>query len=330
MSYENITLEKGMYNVKGGITAALESIDPSENYIDTPLEGLDAYQRQLKRFDIKVSGPGSDTVEKFFGTTSSAALFPEYLTRAVHTGMVESNLLSEIVATTTHINGMDYRSIASVPTDAEKELREVTEGTAIPETAVHTKETLVELKKRGRMLVASYEALRFQRLDLFTVTLKQIGAHIASQQFNDAITVLSTGAGAVTPSVASSFAYSDLVSAWSTLSPYDMNTVILSPDIIKRMLTLEVFQDPDFGITLGGGSVFDTSLGFKLINAKGKTLTALAFDKNYALEMVVASDVQVDSDRLIDKQLERAAITSIAGFSKIIADAVKSITYTAK
>ena len=54
MSYENITLEKGMYNVRGGITAALESIDPSENYKGTDLEGLDAFQRQLKRFDIKV------------------------------------------------------------------------------------------------------------------------------------------------------------------------------------------------------------------------------------------------------------------------------------
>lgn len=56
MSYENITLEKGMYNVKGGITAALESLDPSENYKGTDLEGLDAYQRQLKRFGIKVAG----------------------------------------------------------------------------------------------------------------------------------------------------------------------------------------------------------------------------------------------------------------------------------
>ena len=53
MSYENITLEKGMYNVRGGITAALESIDPSENYKGTDLEGLDAFQRQLKRFDIR-------------------------------------------------------------------------------------------------------------------------------------------------------------------------------------------------------------------------------------------------------------------------------------
>ena len=76
MSYENITLEKGMYNVRGGITAALESIDPSENYKGTDLEGLDAFQRQLKRFDIKVAGPCSDTVEKFYSSSSAAALFP--------------------------------------------------------------------------------------------------------------------------------------------------------------------------------------------------------------------------------------------------------------
>ena len=32
------------------------------------------------------------------------------------------------------------------------------------------------------MLVASYEALRFQRLDLFTVTLKQIGNYLLRTQ----------------------------------------------------------------------------------------------------------------------------------------------------
>ena len=40
------------------------------------------------------------------------------------------------------------------------------------------------------MLVASYEAIKFQKLDLFTVTLKQIGAYIARTQFSDALEVL--------------------------------------------------------------------------------------------------------------------------------------------
>ena len=69
------------------------------------------------------------------------------------------------------------------------------EGAHIPETRVKTQENLVRLHKRGRMLVASYEAIRFQRLDLFTVTLKQIGAYIAGAQLKDAVDVLINGDG---------------------------------------------------------------------------------------------------------------------------------------
>ena len=56
MAFDNIKLEKGLYATSKGFTASLEELDPSENYIGTELEGLDAYQRQLKRFGIKVSG----------------------------------------------------------------------------------------------------------------------------------------------------------------------------------------------------------------------------------------------------------------------------------
>ena len=54
------------------LTAGLEELDPSASYENTEFAGLDAYQRQLKRFDIKVGGRGSDVVEKFFQTTGRA------------------------------------------------------------------------------------------------------------------------------------------------------------------------------------------------------------------------------------------------------------------
>ena len=66
MAFENITLEKGMYGVPGkNFTQVLEELDGSQNYAGTPFAGLDAYQRQLKRFGIRVSGANCDTVEKF-------------------------------------------------------------------------------------------------------------------------------------------------------------------------------------------------------------------------------------------------------------------------
>ena len=54
--------------------------------------------------------------------------------------------------------------------------------------------------------------------------------------------------------------------------------------------------------------------------------TIIALDRRYALEMVVGDAVTVDADRLIDCQLERAAVSSTAGFSMIFPDAVKVMT----
>ena len=102
--YDTLKLEKGMYTAGKGFTRTLEELDPSANYEGTPLSGLDAYQRQLKRFDIRVGGTGSDPVEKFFQTSDSAALFPEYVSRAVRQGIERADLLPGIVATVTKIN----------------------------------------------------------------------------------------------------------------------------------------------------------------------------------------------------------------------------------
>ena len=144
MSYENLKLEKGMYRQSGkSFTQVLESLDPSENYRGTVLENTDAFQRQLKRFGIRAKGPGSSAVEKFFQTTDSAVLFPEYIARTVRMGMEENDILPAITATTTVIDAMDYRSIYSDASDEDKELQAVAEGEAIPETAIKSKEHLV-------------------------------------------------------------------------------------------------------------------------------------------------------------------------------------------
>lgn len=333
MNFDNIRLEKGLYTTGKSFTGALESMDPSENYIGTSLEGLDAYQRQLKRFDIRVSGLGSDVVEKFFKTSDSATLFPEYVSRAVHQGMEDANVLPRIIATTTVIDGLDYRSITSVPTQDEKELKAVGEGAYIPETTIRTQENLVKLQKRGRMLVASYEAIRFQRLDLFTVTLKQIGAYIARSQLKDAIDVLVNGDGNSNPAAIAevetedTLVYSDLVTFWNSFDPYELNTIIANPEVMETLLNLSEFKDAVAGLNFQGTGKMITPIGADLIKSSAISAGSLiGLDKSCALEMVKAGDVVTEYDKLIDRQLERAAITSIAGFAKIFSDASKILT----
>ena len=332
MTYDTIRLEKGMYAQPGGFTAALERLDPSANYAGTELQGLDAFQRQLKRFDIKVGGAASDVVEKFFRTTDSAALFPEYVSRAVRSGLEQANHLPDVVATVTKIDGMDYRTITSVPDQDHKSLMEVGEGAVIPQTAVQTQENLVRLHKRGRMLVASYEALKFQRLDLFTVTLRQIGAYIARQQFKDAVDVLINGDGndnaadQVALAESGKFTYADVLNLWNAFEEYELNTLVASPDIMLKLLQMEQFQNPLTGLNFQGTGKLSSPLGAKLIRSSDLPEgTLIGLDRHCALEMVVASDVAVDYDRLIDRQLERAAVTTTAGFAKIFADACKVV-----
>ena len=331
MGYDNLKLEKGMYRQSGmNFTQVLESLDPSENYRGTALEGTDAFHRQLKRFGIRAKGAGSSPVEKFFATSDSAVLFPEYIARTVRQGMEENDILPSIVATTTVIDAMDYRSIYSVPTEDDKALKDVAEGAAIPTTEVKTKEHLVSLTKRGRMLVASYEAIRFQKLDLFGVMLRQIGSYIQKQQLADAVNVLMQGDGnnnaapsftvgtAPMSGTKGTLTYDQLVEFWGQFDPYTMNTILCSTSTMTKMLKIAELQNPQTGLNFQGTGIFGTPLGAQL-HRTGAVAddVIIGLDKRYALEQVRAGDVLVEYDKLIDQQLERAAITSVSGFAKI-------------
>ena len=337
MLFENIRLEKGMYRESGRtFTQVLEAMDPSENYKGTALENTDAFQRQLKRFGIRVKGAGSDSVEKFFSTFESAVLFPEFISRVIRQGMEEANILPAITATVTNIDAMDYRSIYSVPEETDKTLADVGEGASIPATAIKTREHLIALHKRGRMLVASYEAMRFQKLDLFSVMLRQIGAHMQKMHLDDAVEVLTNGDGnnnaatvyqiGTSPisGTAGTLTYDQLVEFWSYFDPYEMNTMLVSPATMVKMLKLEEFQNPLTGLNFQGTGKFTSPVGAQLLRTDAVADgTLIALDRRYALEMVRAGDVCVEYDKLIDRQLDRAAITTISGFAKICDDAVK-------
>jgi len=187
------------------------------------------------------------------------------------------------------------------------------------------------------MLVASYEAIKFQRLDLFSVTLRQIGQHIAKMHLSDAINVIINGDGnpdsaadiftvgdSTIGGSAGTLTYEALLNFWAQFDPYEMNTILVSNDMMLRLLKLSEFQNPLTGLNFQGTGTLSTPLGAKLLRtsalAPGKLI---GLDRNYALEMVIGGDVLVEHDRLIDRQLERAAITTISGFAKLYKDAAK-------
>ena len=316
-NYKELNIQKSLYRGCGeSFAERLEKMDPTENYRGTELGHLDAFQRQLKRFDIQVGGSHSSALEKFFQNGQSAVLFPEYLMRAIRQGMEENDPLSSIVAARTLISATDYRGLT---TNDDLEADVTNEAAA--------------LKKRGRMLRASYEAIKFQRLDLFTLALRRIGAEIARCQMKDAVDVLVNGDGSTgsapqkLTTAATTLAYSDLLTLWSNFTAYQMNTLLVNAKTAAAILGLSAFSDPTTGLHFQNTGKLGTPLGAEMILcgavADG---TIIALDRRYALEMVVGDAVTVDADRLIDCQLERAAVSSTAGFSMIFPDAVKVMT----
>ncbi len=332
MRFDNLKLEKGMYQEAGRtFTQVLEKNDPSEQYKGTALEGLDAFQRQLKRFDIKVKGTNSDVVDRFFRSADAAVLFPEYVARAVRQGMEETDISESIAAAVTYFDGMDYRSLTCQ--GADKSLSYVTEGASIPSTTILAQENLVKLQKRGRMLVASYEALRHQKLDLFSVTLRQIGANMARTNLEDAVTTLMCGDGndnaatVMSVGTAGTLTYQDLLNFWSAFDPYEMNTMLVGNDTMMQLLELDEFKNPLTGLNFQATGVLTTPLGANLIRSSVVPEgTIIGLDQRFALEMVKCGDVTIEYDKLIDRQLERAAITTISGFAKIFTDASKVLS----
>jgi hypothetical protein len=106
-----------------------------------------------------------------------------------------------------------------------------------------------------------------------------------------------------------------------------MNTLLVGSDAMLAMLKMSQMQDAAAGLDFHGTGKLITPMGAKVLRTSAMPQgTLIGLDKNYALERVMAGDVSVEYDKLIDRQLERAAITTISGYAKIFPDASQALS----
>ena len=97
---------------------------------------------------------------------------------------------------------------------------------------------------------------------------------------------------------------------------------------MQKILNLSEMKDAQAGLNFQGTGKLVTPVGATLIHVPSISAdTIIGIDKNCALEMVQAGDVVIDYDRLIDRQLERASVSTTIGFAKIFKDATRKLTY---
>lgn len=317
--YSDIKLEKGLYNLSGkSFTAALEELDPTSNYCGTPLEKLDAYERQLKRFNIKISGQDCDRVEKFFTSTESAVLFPEFVTRSIKKGF-DDTVISSVCAAKTVCGCGQYLGCVL---DDSADYTTAEQAETLPAATVKESASATVLAKYGRLINASYEAIRQQRLDVFGVMLRSIGVKLAASVAKKAIEVLSAGAIKIT---SATFTYADLANLYGKFDCFNMNTLIVSPMIASKIVAMDELSD----MTADETGKIVLPFGAELIKTSAAAdNTIVGIDKDFALEFITSSDLVMETDKLIDRQLDQITVSITCGFRKITPDAVKLLTVT--
>lgn len=318
--YNDIKLEKGLYSINGKtFTQALEQLDPDSAYENTDMAGLDAFERQLKRFNIKVRGESCDRVEKFFENTQSAVLFPEFVRRAIKAGMDGASILGKVVAAVTYTDGLDHRGLTVVKggnTDV------VEQGGELPVTTVRLASTPSQLTKFARKLSCSYEAIRKQRLEAFAVILRNLGASLARDINGLCMEVAADGAQETT--LTGDITYAALAEFWGSMGDNDMTAMVCKPELMAQILGLSEMKYC-VGDYMSGG-VVKTPYGVTLIKCPQLgDVQALGIDKSSAIEAVFGTDVVVDFDKLISTQCSEIACSVTVGFSKLTDGAVRAI-----
>ncbi len=323
--YTNIKLDKSLYSITGkSFTEALAQLDPDREYKDTELAGLDAFERQLKRFDIKVSGAGCDRVEKFFVSAESAVLFPEYVRRMIKEGMDEVSILPDVTAATSRTDGYDYRALSVSVSGSETGISQLA---SLPQTTVTLASSATALVKFGRRLSCSYESVRKQRLEAFGVILKTLGAQISRAINAKCADVLSNAASSVTYS--GTITYADLAAFWASMTTCDMDVMLCSPAMMATILALNEMKYcvSDF---MSSGRVV-TPYGVTIIKCPSLAdNVALGIDSSCAAEVIYGTDVIVDFDKLISTQCDEVAASILCGVSVLTTSAVKKLAPTAQ
>jgi hypothetical protein len=134
---------------------------------------------------------------------------------------------------------------------------------------------------------------------------------------DNAATVINTAASGT-------LAYADLVSFWSELHPFEMNTLIVSKAKVNSILTMAEFKDPLAGFKFQGTGELVSPLGATLVRSdEVATDLVIGMDKRFAAEEVITQPLTVEYDKIIDQRFEEAVISESVAYAKMVPGAVK-------
>lgn len=303
MRYNEIALTKEMYDIPNEtLSDILTELDPDSGYNELDdLRGLDAYERQLKRFDIKVRGNKCDQVNKFFQSDKSLILFPEYIRRTIRKGISNALIIPYISAIEVCLPDAEERGQYTFSVDIDD-----------------TYQTLIQIANLTNFvkeLVCSYYSIRRLSIETFGVILKNMGFVIA-REINDRCVTYIKNKNFYNPISIKEITIDSLIGFINSVKT-NITTIICDPKTYNKIIT---FPEIINHITLDKNDIVKTPLGITIIKSNALSNEIIGLDKTTGLEISYESKDIVNSNELMSTDFGKISYSIKIGFNKIAED----------
>lgn len=263
--------------------------------------------------------------------------------------------LDEVITRSRAVDSPDVRSGYLVPpTAADVRMLRVSEGAELPAATIVEGSRAVRLRKFGRLLRASYEALRRQPIDRFALYIAQLAIQTEVDQAAAAVDVMVNGDGnsgtagtvlnlttldpATTANNLTLLAWFAFILSWA--NPYQMTAVIGRQASMLKALTLNVgtanlmamSADVPAGLRQTLVPMNDrlaNGIRYGITNDVAAS-TLVGFDGRFAVERLVETGSEIsEAERWISKMVEEMTFSFVEGYRVEDVNAVKVLNLAA-
>lgn len=298
-------------------------------------------EKEFAARGIRTRGPNSDKVEKFFVSANDTPLFPAWLATQLIAGMLATSLVPFLIAAEVPINSHVAEKVTMNDAASDRTLHFIGEGSSLPKTKISRTEGNITLYKYGRLLEASYEAIRLMHLDVLGTFLMRMGMQIGIDQTDDLIETLIAGDGtsnsAVTDTdaeVSGTLDYDELIRLQQAFPiGYKMTDAIANDTNLRTILNMAEFKDPMvFSYQRTGEMVTPMGARWHRWTSTGSasfsTDRIAGVDNRGAIALYREGDLLEESDRLIDRQVEQRTMSEWVGFMVLDTSAKQCLDIT--
>jgi HK97 family phage major capsid protein len=283
------------------------------------------------------------TVEKLLTTNDFTRwLFPEIFRDAIRTGLEYTPFYRSLITGEEQIQSQGLTMPKFVPIAADNvRLRDTAEGASITEGAlVAYTEKQVTVKKKARGLKWTYESIMFTPIDLARVYFEELGQRLGSDLDKDLIAVLLNGdqgdgseaSPVIGAATANTLVFTDLVRAWVRFKRIGRTSVAM---VMNESEAITILSMAEFNNRPAGGGAgqfanqnaptlrFQTPLPTSqdiYVHEDVPAKKIIFVDPSRAVVQLTALPLLVESERIVERQLNGEYVSTITGFANVFKD----------